>query len=1176
MRIESFKDLLRGRILVLDGAMGTMLQRYSLPESDFGGAKGNFDYLNLTRPDIIESVHKAYLEAGADIIETNTFSSNRFSQEAHNAAERVYELNRRGAEIARKAVTGYKRAGERALVAGAMGSMIKSLSIPSDLNRPDYRAVSFDQMAEAYRQQVCGLLDGGVDLLLIETVYDALNAKAALYAIEKVLEERGMEIPVMVSATVNDRSGRLLSGHRWDALFNSLCNFPIASFGLNCSFGAEDLGKFVEEIALYRECGWEKGIPCAISIYPNAGLPNELGEYNEGPEKTAAVIGNLARRGLINIAGGCCGTTPAHIRAVAEAVKGVAPRNFGAGLQIGSMAVSGWESLEINRSKNNFVNVGERTNVAGSAKFARLIREGKYQEAVDIARKQIEDGATIIDINTDDPMSDGRAEMQKFLRWLLADPEVARVPFMIDSSDWETILAGLKECGGKAIVNSISLKEGEETFLERAREIRNLGGAVIVMAFDEEGQAVTFSRKIEICSRAYKLLTERCGYAPNNIIFDVNILSVATGIEEHENYAIDFIKAVAWIKQNLPGCKTSGGVSNLSFSFRGNNRVREAMHSVFLYHAIAAGLDMAIVNPSMLQIYNNIEPELLKCAEDVILNRHTPGETETPTERLVALAQRIKEQEASAGNQGGPDAASGRASAGDAQGDGLTPEERLSRLLLKGSEEGLQENLLEALKRAEGDAVSLIEGPLMQGMGIIGELFGEGKMFLPQVVKSAKVMKSAVDLLRPYMHKEAGIRRSARVVTATVKGDIHDIGKNIVCIVLECNNLEVIDLGVMVEAERILEEAIAQKADFVGVSGLITPSLKEMEELCKLFEQNRTRILKEVGHNIIISVGGAATSQLHTAVKLAPLYPNGVIYGGDASKTALLLKRLLSSPHALKEIMEEQEKIREMYYGSSNNSEVSIEEARAAAPHYAAESFEQNPLFGKHDLEELHIPVERIAPFISWPIFFGFWGFKGKFPDILENAQAAELHQRALAELERVAQGREFDAGAVLQFYDAHREEESMIVHAGEASGSNRSIHLPRQLKSNSRHLSAADYLPERGASKVGLFTLKVTDNRAGEYDGKEYDYLLRQSLCAALTEGLAEWLQQEVSYGDNLIRIAIGYPMCPDHSYKRLLFELTGAGEKLGLGLTENNSIVPSTAICGIIMSHKEAKYHI
>ena len=1198
MRREDFTDLLRNRILVLDGAMGTLLQRHQLPASDFGGAKGNYDYLNITRPDIVMEAHLSYLQAGADIIETNTFSSNRFSQEAHNSADKVYELNRKGAEIAQQAIaqylsTGAKRA-HKPLVAGSMGPMIKSLSIPSDLNRPDYRAISFDLMAQAYKEQVCGLIDGGADLLLMETIYDALNAKAALYAIEEVLQERGIEIPVMVSATINDKSGRLLSGHRWEALFNALSSFPIASFGLNCSFGAEELGKIVEEIALYRGHGWENGLPCAISIYPNAGLPNELGEYNETPEQTAGIIGDLARRGLINIAGGCCGTTPEHIKAIAESVKGLAPRSYQiqpilakGGIMRGyapaadSMCVSGWESLEINRIKNNFINVGERTNVAGSAKFARLIREGQYQQAVDIARKQIEDGATIIDINTDDPMSNGRVEMQRFLRWLLDDPQVAKVPFMIDSSDWETVLVALKECGGKAIVNSISLKEGEEIFIQKANQIRNLGAAVVVMAFDQEGQAVTFERKIEICGRAYKILTEQCGFTPNNIIFDVNVLSVATGIEEHEDYAVDFIKAVAWIKQNLPGCKTSGGISNLSFSFRGNNRVREAMHSIFLYHAIAAGLDMAIVNPSMLQIYSNIEPELLKCAEDVILNRHTAGEESTPTERLVALAQRIKEEEAP--KQAGAGSAGGAGSADAGAVAAVNPEEQLFNLLLKGSTEGLQENLMEALKRADGDAVSLIEGPLMRGMGAIGELFGEGKMFLPQVVKSAKVMKGAVDLLKPYMQKGSAPKHPGKIVTATVKGDIHDIGKNIVCIVLECNNMEVVDLGVMVDSERILEEAIAQKADFVGVSGLITPSLTEMENLCKLFEKNRGRIMAEVGHQITIIVGGAATSQLHTAVKLAPHYPNGVIYGGDASLTALQIKRILSSSDALQEILAEQRKIRALYYKSSNNNLLTPGEARTMAPQFGSEDFEQAPQFGKQNLEALHIDINELVPYMDWPIFYGFWGLKGSNPEETASAeQRTSLRKRAMEELERIAKGQEFDAGVVLHFYNVHREGEQMIIESkvssdpqqsGIAAGS---ILLPRQLKRNSEHLSAADYLPQNGSSRAGLFTLKVTDNRAGEYNSKEFDYLLRQSLCAALTEGLAEWMQEKISFNDNIIRVAIGYPMCPDHNYKRLIFNLTDAGAKLELGLTESCSIVPSTAICGIIISHKRAKYHI
>ncbi|MBR2477534.1 MAG: homocysteine S-methyltransferase family protein, partial [Bacteroidales bacterium] len=761
---------MRERILILDGAMGTSIQKYGLSPDDFLGGKGNNDILNLTREDVIERIHKEYIEAGADIIETNTFSGNAISQRDYGQQEKVYEINLKGAQIARRAADNSSR---DVLVAGSIGPTVKSLSLSPDADEPQRRDVTFQEMADAYRVQVRGLLDGGVDILLVETVYDALNAKAALYAIQQEVPQG--DIPVMVSATVNDRSGRLLSGHTLDALYTALQHYPIASFGLNCSFGARDLAPFIEQLQ------W---VPCAVSIYPNAGLPNEMGQYDESPEYTAKYIRELAQNGWLNIAGGCCGTTPDHIKAVKEALEGIAPRGIagddaacraagckiadggtddareGIGVAVGEylsgrglddMYLCGLERLRVNRKECNFVNVGERTNVAGSAKFARLIREKDYAQAAEIARRQIEDGATIIDINMDDAMLNGPEEMGTFLRYISNDPDIAKVPFMIDSSNWETILAGLHNCPGKGIVNSVSLKEGEEEFLRKASQIRTLGAAIIVMAFDEQGQAVTFERKIEICSRAYGLLTEKVGFQPNDIIFDVNILAIGTGIQDHDNYAVDFIKAVKWIKENLKGAKTSGGVSNLSFSFRGNNTVREAMHSVFLYHAIAAGLDMAIVNPSMLQVYDQIEQELLRKVEAVVLNDSSIlGEDaekySSPTEALIELAQEIKSREVAA-----KEAAGGQApQTVQQQWRETSLQQRLEYALVKGVQSHLQEDIQEAVE-SYATPVEIIEGPLMRGMEKVGELFGEGKMFLPQVVKSARVMKDAVALLQPHI-----------------------------------------------------------------------------------------------------------------------------------------------------------------------------------------------------------------------------------------------------------------------------------------------------------------------------------------------------------------------------------------------------------------------------------------
>ena len=1135
---------LQDRIYILDGATGTALQQFRLTEADFRGEefarhpislKGNNDVLNITRPDVIRQVHQNYIDAGADIIETNTFNANAISQTEYGCTEWVERFNLEGARLAKEVASACK---EREIyVAGSIGPTDKSLTLAPDPDQPTYRIVNFDTLANAYAGQVAALIEGGVDLLLVETIYDGLNAKAALYAIAKVQEEKGTNLPVMLSATVNDKSGRTLTGQSLEALFTSLSHYPILSFGLNCSFGAKELHHFLRELA--------PRIPCYISIYPNAGLPNEMGEYDESPEFTALCLQNMAKEGLINIAGGCCGTTPDHIRAIANALKDIPPRKVPTPTH--QLKVSGLDTVVVDKELNNFINIGERTNVAGSAKFARLIREKNYTEAATIARKQIEAGASIIDINMDDAMLDGTAEMERFVRIISNEPDIAKAAFMIDSSKWETILAGLKNTQGKCIVNSISLKEGEEEFLYKAKEIQRLGAAVVVMAFDEEGQATTFQRKIDICQRAYNLLTTQAGFTPENIIFDVNILAIGTGIEEHNNYAVDYIEAVRWIKQNLKGCRTSGGVSNLSFSFRGNNTVREAMHSVFLYHAIRAGLDMAIVNPAMLQVYDEIDPVLLKAVEDVVLNR-TPEATET----LLSLAEKYKETKGEV------------KTVQQEEWRNHSLEERLGHALIKGITDYLTDDLQEALTQYTSP-VEIIEGPLMKGMERVGQFFGEGKMFLPQVVKSAKVMKEAVHILQPEIerHNASGqnITRRPRVVIATVKGDVHDIGKNIVNIVLTCNNLEVIDLGVMVDNQSIIKAAKEHGADIIGVSGLITPSLGEMENLCELLQKEQLQIP--------LIVGGATTSTVHTAVKLAPKYDYCVVSGGDASRTVGIIKRLLSDrENYIREIKDEQENIRTLY-NRHQQKQISLEEARRRAPRYDWDHVTPTT-FGEHNLLVKRLNLEDLVEKIDWTPFFHFWGFKGKYPEIIyTNDEADRTYQAALDMLGKVIAGNEFDASIIVRFFDAYSENEDIVL-----DGQHR-FTMPRQQTDLEECLSLADFVipKEKGIGSVGLFCLKVKDDHQCN-DCHDFEHLLRESLCARLAEACAEWMQEKINEGTHVIRPAFGYPTCPDHAMKKLAFDILDAPAQIGVQLTEGYSIYPSTSLCGMLISHPKAKY--
>lgn len=1149
MTTTTIENRLKERILILDGAIGTLLQRQGLTEADFRGRlfpdhpvdlKGNNDILNLTAPGVIERIHLAYIEAGADIIETNTFNSNALSQSDYACRELVYQLNAEGARIARRAAATCTH--RPVFVAGSIGPTSRSLTLASDATRPEYRAVDFDEMVAVYREQVCGLIDGGVDLLLLETVFDSLTAKAALYAISCLQEERGTHLPVMVSATINDASGRTLTGQSLGALYNALSHYPLLSFGINCSFGATELQRFVAQLA--------PELPVALSIYPNAGLPDELGEYDELPGFTAARLREMAEKGLINIAGGCCGTTPDHIRAIRRELEGIVPRQVPGWIYSG-LTVSGLEPVTIKNGTPPLTLIGERSNVAGSAKFARLIREKQYAAAAEIARKQVEGGASILDINMDDAMLESAAEMTTFTRYISNEPEIARAALMIDSSDWDTLLAGLKNAPGKSIVNSLSLKAGEEVFLAQAREVHRLGAAVVVMAFDETGQAATYRQKIEIAGRAYHLLTGQAGFRPENIIFDVNVLSIGTGIEAHNRYAVDFIEAVRWIKQHLPGCYTSGGISNLSFAFRGNNPVREAMHAVFLYHAVQAGLDMAIVNPAILQVYDEIDPTLLQAVEDVVLDR-----TPEATDRLIALAESFRREKQPA-ETGVP----------QEQWRTLPLEERLGYALSRGVTEYLPADLSEALIHWK-TPVEIIEGPLMRGMEQVGERFGAGKMFLPQVVKSARVMRQAVELLQPVMKAQnendpGRTDRRPRVVIATVKGDVHDIGKNIVGIVLSCNNLDVIDLGVMVDHHTIVAAAREHRADVIGVSGLITPSLAEMEKLCRLLQEEQLEIP--------LIVGGATTSAVHTAVRLAPLYDYCVVEGGDASRTATRIKHLLRNrTGAIREIRERQEEIR-CRHEASRHPLPSLETARQQAPRYPLQSYRLPAAFGEHNLTGKHLDIGTFSDRIDWTPFFHFWGFKGKYPGLVYSNEAAEqLYEEAIRLLGGIIAGQEFDASVIVHFYEGCADGDDLVLE-----GRGRLPMLRRQ-EPGDTCLSLADFVPPLAGgitTPVGLFCLKVSDKLAGTCRD-ESERLLRESLCARVTEALAVWMQEQLSEGLRVIRPAFGYPACPDHTLKREVISWLDATREIGVSLTETCAMLPTTSLCGLLMAHPEARY--
>ena len=1174
------------RILILDGAMGTMIQRRGLGEADFRGErfadhprdlKGDNDLLVLTRPDVIEAIHDDYLAAGADIIETNTFNGTAIVQADYGLESIVHELNREAARVARRAAARWtaRTPARPRFVAGAIGPTNRTLSMSPDVNDQTYRATTFEALRDAYAEQARGLIDGGCDLLLIETIIDTLNAKAAIVAVQEVFDEQGVELPLMLSVTITDRSGRVLSGQTIDAFWVSVAHARPFSVGINCALGAREMRPYLAELS--RIAGtW-------TSCYPNAGLPNAFGEYDEQPAETAVLLREFATSGFVNLLGGCCGTTPDHIRAVADAVAEVAPRPIPAPAVPPLTEYSGLERLAV-RPDGNFLMVGERTNVTGSRRFARLIREEDYAAAADVALEQVRGGANVIDVNMDEGLLDSEACMSRFLRLVATEPEIARVPVMIDSSKWSVIEAGLQCVQGKGIVNSISLKEGEAVFLDQARRIRRYGAALVVMAFDETGQAATVERKVAICERAYRLLTTRAGVPPEDIIFDPNILAVATGLEEHADYAVNYIEATRRIKARCPGAKVSGGVSNLSFAFRGNDVVREAMHAAFLYHAVRAGMDMGIVNAGQLAVYEDVPPDLLAHVEDVILNRRPDA-----TERLVRFA---------AGVQG-----TARAREVDLGWRDADVGARLSHALVHGIVDFIEADVEEA-RRQCARPLDVIEGPLMDGMKVVGDLFGAGKMFLPQVVKSARAMKKAVARLQPYMEAEQSAGASqGKLVLATVKGDVHDIGKNIVGVVLRCNNYEVIDLGVMVPCDTILQTAADEGADLVGLSGLITPSLDEMVfvagEMAR--RQMQTPLL----------IGGATTSRQHTAVKIAPGYDGTTVHVADASRVVDVVSRLLSPaqrPAFDADNRADQARLRAQYAGRG---------ARALATYAAARD---NPLrtdWRALDLpapsftgrRAVDVPLDALAPYIDWTFFFAAWELKGRYPAILDDpaqgAAARELHAHATALLAEIVAGRRLTARGVYGFWPAHADGDDVVLYdpadpAGGAELVRFSMLRQQEAFGDDRpNRSLADFVAPRGSGRtdhVGAFAVTAGLGAADlvrEYEADHDDYraIMVKALADRLAEAFAEYLHARVrrewgyAPGESLsnealiaeryrgIRPAFGYPACPDHSEKFKLFDLLDAGE-VGIELTEAAAMTPAASVSGLYFAHPEARY--
>ncbi len=1182
------------RILVLDGAMGTEIQDRKFTEADFRGArfrdwrhdlKGNNDLLILTQPDAIRAIHLDYFLAGADIVETNTFSSTSIAQADYGMEELVYELNVAGARLALEAAEeAERRDGRRRFVAGAIGPTNRTLSISPDVNNPGYRAVTFDEVKTSYAEQIRGLIDGGAGIILIETIFDTLNAKAAIVACMEQFEKSGVDLPIMISGTITDLSGRTLSGQTPTAFWHSVRHANPLTVGLNCALGAKEMRAHLAEISRVADT-----LVCA---YPNAGLPNEFGKYDEGPEDMASLIGEFAEAGLVNMVGACCGSTPAHIRVIAEAVKGKPPRKVPSPPRL--MRLSGLEPFTLSENIR-FVNVGERTNVTGSAKFRKLIKEDRYAEALDVARDQVQNGAQVIDVNMDEGLLDAEKAMTTFLNLVAAEPDIARVPIMVDSSKFHVIEAGLKCVQGKAIVNSISLKEGEEKFIAEAEICRRYGAAVVVMAFDEKGQADTFQRKAEICARAYRILTEKVGFPAEDIIFDPNIFAVATGIEEHNNYGVDFIQATEFIKTNLPGAHISGGVSNLSFSFRGNEPVREAMHSVFLYHAIAKGMDMGIVNAGQLAVYENLDPELRELCEDVVLNRRSDA-----TERLLEAAPRF--------------AAHGRQ--GEATNDNLEwrswpVEKRLEHALVNGVTEYIEADTEEARRKAERP-LHVIEGPLMAGMNVVGDLFGAGKMFLPQVVKSARVMKQAVAYLEPFMAKEreetglADKPAAGKVLMATVKGDVHDIGKNIVGVVLQCNNYEVIDLGVMVPAQRILDEARKHGVDIIGLSGLITPSLDEMVHVASEMERE--------GFDIPLLIGGATTSRVHTAVKINPNYVRGqTVYVTDASRAVGVVSSLLSQDNReeyIRTVRAEYDKVAEAHARAERDKQ-RLPIARARENPFRIDWTDYRatkPSFtGVRTISTL--PLEELVPFIDWTPFFQTWELKGRFPQILDDekqgAAARQLYEDAQAMLRRIVDERWFQAKAVIGFWPANSVGDDIRLYTGESRTETlATLHTLRQQlarRDGRSNTAMSDFVAPEGsgvADYVGGFVVTAgigEDEIAKKFEGRNDDYssILAKALADRLAEALAEFMHMKVRReywgyapdeqlsGEALIleeyrgiRPAPGYPAQPDHTEKDTLWRLLEPDRRIGVKLTESKAMWPGASVCGLYIGHPDAHY--
>ena len=1177
---------LKQRILILDGAMGTMIQRHTLEEADFRGdrfqssnveLKGNNDLLTLTRPDIIQGIHEEYLAAGADIVESNTFSSTTIAQADYGLEDAVYDLNLEGAKLARAAADKYSTPDKPRFVAGGLGPTNRTASLSPDVNDPGARNVTFDELVTAYAQATRGLIEGGSDLILIETVFDTLNAKAAVYAVLTVFEEEGVELPIMISGTITDASGRTLSGQTAEAFWISLAHAKPLSIGFNCALGAEELRPHLQSVSAISDTN--------VSVYPNAGLPNEFGNYDDTPEYMGKVLRSFAEEGLLNIVGGCCGTSPAHIKAIADAVADVTPRAIPTGLN--TTRLSGLEPLVLN-DVTGFVNVGERCNVAGSAKFKNLIAAGDYQTALNIGRTQVENGAQIVDVNMDDAMLDAEVEMVRFLNLIASEPDISRVPLMIDSSKWSVIEAGLKCVQGKGVVNSISLKEGEEEFISHARKVRLYGAAVIVMAFDEHGQADSFERMIEICAKSYKILTEVVGLPAHDIIFDPNIFPIATGLDEHRNYSVDYINTCAWIKANLPGALISGGVSNMSFSLRGNNPMREAMHSVFLYHAIKSGMNMGIVNAAQLTVYSDIPDNLRERVEDVVLNRR-----EDSTDRLLEVAEEAKGLKSAST---GPDLSWRE----------LSVEKRLEHALVKGIGDYVEEDVEEARLTAK-KPIDVIEGPLMDGMNVVGDLFGAGEMFLPQVVKSARVMKRGVAVLLPYIEaSQSGRSSKGKILMATVKGDVHDIGKNIVGVVLQCNNFDVVDIGVMVPWLDILDKAEAEKADIIGLSGLITPSLEEMVTVAKEMERR--------GMTQPLLIGGATTSKVHTAVKIAPAYSGPVVQVIDASRAVGVASNLLSETRSadyIAGIRSEYEDVKAKHEETQRNrTQRTISEARArkASLDWDNASPVKPTFLGTKVFDDY--PLQDLVGHIDWTPFFRTWELKGNYPEILKaegkiGDSARGLFDDAQTMLKQIIDEKWLTASAVIGFWPAASDGDDVELYTNDDRGEVLdTVHFLRQQmekREDRTNDCLADFIAPKDTGVKDYFGgFAVTAGHGIEVKSAEFkavhdDYndILLKALADRLAEAFAEHMHERVrkefwGYATdedlsnldlikeqyNGVRPAPGYPACPDHTEKTGLFEILDATKATGIELTESFAMMPTSSVSGYYLANPEARY--